>query len=335
MKKYKQLNLHQRYQIQALLQVGSSKGVIAKILEVHPSTIYRELERNTAKRGRTAGEYVATNAQRRADERHKSKPKEILLTESMKKRIAGLLRKERWSPELISERLSLQGEICVSHETIYQWIWEMIKSKKRSNAEYSDLYKYLRHEGRRQKRGNTKDKRGVIKGRVGIEERPSVVDERLRIGDIEVDLMMGSNHKSALLVMTDRASLITMIERLSGKSASEVYEKMKKRLTNFSSSWVKTLTFDNGKEFALHQEIGPLLNAKTYFTRPYTSQDKGTVENRIGVIRRFFPKKTDLRKISDERIKEVERLLNYRPVRKFNYKNPIEVLLEKGFALMG
>ncbi len=335
MKKYKQLNLHQRYQIQALLQAGSSKGEIAKILEVHPSTIYRELERNTAKRGRTAGEYVATNAQRRTDERHRSKPKKVLLTESMKKRIAGLLRKERWSPELISERLPLEGEACVSHETIYQWIWEMKKSKKRSNAEYSDLYKYLRHEGRRQKRGNTKDKRGVIKGRVGIEERPSVVDKRLRIGDIEVDLMMGSNHKSALLVMTDRASLITMIERLSGKSASEVYDKMKKRLTNFSSSWVKTLTFDNGKEFAQHQEIGQLLNAKTYFTRPYTSQDKGTVENRIGVIRRFFPKKTDLRKISDERIKEVERLLNYRPVRKFNYKNPIEVLQEKCFALMG
>src|SRR5690554_6062469 len=335
MKKYKQLNLHQRYQIQALLQVGSSKGEIAKILEVHPSTIYRELERNTAKRGRTAGEYVATNAQRRTDERHRSKPKKVLLTESMKKRIAGLLRKERWSPELISERLPLEGEACVSHETIYQWIWEMKKSKKRSNAEYSDLYKYLRHEGRRQKRGNTKDKRGVIKGRVGIEERPSVVDKRLRIGDIEVDLMMGSNHKSALLVMTDRASLITMIERLSGKSASEVYDKMKKRLTNFSSSWVKTLTFDNGKEFAQHQEIGQLLNAKTYFTRPYTSQDKGTVENRIGVIRRFFPKKTDLRKVSDERIKEVERLLNYRPIRKFNYNNPIEVLQNKCFALMG
>lgn len=335
MKKHKQLNLHQRYQIQALLQTGSSKGEIAKILEVHPSTIYRELERNTAKRGRTAGQYVATNAQRRTDQRHKSKPKQVLLTEPMKKRIAGLLREEKWSPELISERLPLQGEVCVSHETIYQWIWEMKKSKKRSNSKYSDLYKYLRHEGRRQKRGNTKDKRGVIKKRVGIEERPSVVDERSRIGDVEVDLMMGSNHKSALLVMTDRASLITMLEKLSGKNATEVYEKMKKRLTNFSSSWVKTLTFDNGKEFAQHQKIGHLLNAKTYFTRPYTSQDKGTVENRIGVIRRFFPKKTDLRKISDERIKEVERLLNYRPVRKFNYKNPIEVLHDKCFALMG
>lgn len=335
MKKYKQLNLHQRYQIQALLETGSSKFEISKILGVHPSTVYRELKRNTAKRGRTAGEYVATNAQRRTDGRHKSKPKQILLTESMKERIAGLLRYEKWSPELISKRLAIEGEACVSHETIYQWIWEIKKSKKRSNSEYSDLYKNLRHGSRRQKRGNIKDKRGAIKGRIGIEERPSVVEQRLRVGDIEVDLMMGSDHKSALLVMTDRATLVTMLEKLRGKEASEVYDKMEKRLTNFSSSWIKTLTFDNGKEFSKHQKIGQLLKAKTYFTRPYTSQDKGTVENRIGVIRRFFPKKTDLRIISSKRIEEVERLLNYRPIRKFNYKNPIEVLQNKCFALMG
>jgi len=335
MKKYKQLNLHQRYQIQALLETVSSKVEIAKILGVHPSTVYRELKRNIAKRGRTAGEYVATNAQRRKDERHKSKSKQILLTESMKERIAGLLRYEKWSPELISKRLAIEGEACVSHETIYQWIWEIKKSKKRSNSEYSDLYKNLRHGSRRQKRENTKDKRGTIKGRIGIEERPSIVEQRLRVGDIEVDLMMGSDHKSALLVMTDRATLVTMLEKLRGKEASEVYDKMEKRLTNFSSSWIKTLTFDNGKEFAQHEKIGQLLKAKTYFTRPYTSQDKGTVENRIGVIRRFFPKKTDLRIISSKRIEEVERLLNYRPIRKFNYKNPIEVLQNKCFALMG
>lgn len=291
MKKYKQLNLHQRYQIQALLETGSSKVEIAKILGVHPSTVYRELKRNTAKRGRTAGGYVATNAQRRTDGRHKSKAKQILLTESMKERIAGLLRYEKWSPELISKRLAIEGEACVSHETIYQWVWEIKKSKKRSNSEHSDLYKNLRHGSRRQKRGNTKDKRGAIKGRIGIEERQSVVEQRLRIGDIEVDPMMGSDHKSALLLMTDRATLVTMLEKLRGKEASEVYDKMEKRLTNFSSSWIKTLTFDNGKEFAKHQKIGQLLKAKTYFTRPYTSQDKGTVENRIGVIRRFFPKK--------------------------------------------
>ena len=109
---------------------------------------------------------------------------------------------------------------------------------------------------------------------------------------------------------------------------------MKTRLTNFSTSWVKTITFDNGKEFAYHHKIAKDLNVKTYFTRPYISQDKGIVENRIGVIRRFFPKKTDLRKVTNKRIKEVERLLNYRPVRKFNYNNPIEVLNNMIVALM-
>jgi IS30 family transposase len=101
--------------------------------------------------------------------------------------------------------------------------------------------------------------------------------------------MMGSEHKSVLLVMTDRSTLIKMIEKLKGEQTSVVYDKMEQRLTNFNSSWVKTLTFDNGKEFIQHQKIGELLNAKTYFTSPYTSQDKRTVENRIGVIRRFFP----------------------------------------------
>jgi len=335
MKNYKQLTIHQRYQIEALIETEISKSEIAKIIGVDPSTVYRELARNVAKRGRTADKYVATNAHRRAKNRHKSKPKKVLLTEDLKERIARLLQHEKWSPELISKRLAIEGEVCVSHETIYQWIWRVKKSRKKKDAKYSKLYKHLRHGSRRQKRGNKKDSRGVIKNRVGIDQRPEVVDQRSRIGDIEVDLMMGSGHKSALLVMTDRGTLVTMMEKLNGKEADEVYEKMKKRLTNFSSSWVKTLTFDNGKEFAQHQKIGNLLNTKTYFTRPYTSQDKGTVENRIGVIRRFFPKKTDLRKVSDERIKEVERLLNYRPIRKFNYNNPIEVLQNKCFALMG
>jgi len=335
MKKYNQLTLHQRYQIEALLETEISKSEIAEIIGVVPCTIYRELNRNIAKRGRTSGKYLATNAQGRADVRHKKKPKQISLTEPIKERIAGLLRFEKWSPELISKRLELEGEKCVSHETIYQWIWEVKKNNKKKDLEYSKLYKNLRHGSRRQKRGNAKDKRGAIKGRVGIDQRPNVVDGRERVGDIEVDLMMGSEHKSALLVMTDRATLVTMLEKLKGKEAREVYEKMEQRLTNFSSSWVKTITFDNGKEFAQHQKIGTLLNAKTYFTRPYTSQDKGTVENRIGVIRRFFPKKTDLRKVSEKRIKEVERLLNYRPIRKFNYHNPIEELKNKCFALMG
>jgi IS30 family transposase len=335
MKNYKHLGLGQWYQIQSLFNIGLSQTKIAEQLSVHRSTISRELKRNIPKRGRTAGLYIGEHAQHKTDKRHSDKTKRVLLNDHLKKRIASLMSYEKWSPELISDRLAKESENCVSHETIYKWIWTAKHSNHREHSEYKDLHKHLRHNGRRQKRKNVKDNRGAITGRVGIEARPEVVSKRLRIGDIEVDLMMGKEHKSALLVMTDRTTLITMIEKLSSKNADEVYEKMKTRLTNFSTSWVKTITFDNGKEFAYHHKIAKDLNVKTYFTRPYTSQDKGTVENRIGVIRRFFPKKTDLRKVTDKRIKEVERLLNYRPVRKFNYNNPIEVLNNKIVALMG
>lgn len=131
MKKYKQLTIHQRYQIEALLETEKSKTKIANIVGVSASTIYRELSRNTAKRGRTAGIYIANNAQRRTDNRHKNKPKRILLTEQLKARIASLLRYEKWSPELISERLPIEGKACVSHETIYKWIWSAKKSNKK------------------------------------------------------------------------------------------------------------------------------------------------------------------------------------------------------------
>jgi IS30 family transposase len=172
---------------------------------------------------------------------------------------------EKWSPELRAKRLAKESEICVSHETIYKWIWTAMHSNHRDHDSYKKLYKHLRHNGRRQKINNIKDE----------------------------------------------------------------------RLTNFDASWIKTITFDNGKEFARHREIAKDVNVKIYFTRPYTSQDKGSVENIIGVIRRFFPKKTDLRQVSVKRIKEVEKLLNYRPIRKFNYNNPIEVLNNKCVALMG
>ena len=146
--------------------------------------------------------------------------------------------------------------------------------------------------------------------------------------------MMGKDHKSALLVLTDRTTLITMIDKLTGKTSAEVTQKIIERLSRFNSRYIKSITFDNGKEFAGHTEIANKFNLKTYFTTPYTSQEKGTVENRIGVIRRFFPKKTDLRNVSNERIKQVELSINNRPIRKFNYLTPIETLNNKFVALM-
>jgi len=335
MQKFKQLNQAQRYQIEVLLKSGKTQSSIADLLGVHKSTISRELSRNIASRGRTSGVYIAANAERKTNLRHRYKAKCIRFTDELKEEACKRLLIDKWSPELISQSIRREGKSMVSHETIYQWIWQAKKSKHRQYAPYTNLYKELKHGKRRRKRGNTKDSRGIILNRVPISERPPIVNERKRIGDIEVDLMMGKDHKSALLVITDRATLVTMLEYLTSKQADDIYQKMEQRLSNFNTAWIKTITFDNGKEFAQHQKIGELLKAKTYFTRPYTSQDKGTVENRIGVIRRFFPKKTDLRKVSINRIKEVEILINNRPIRKFNYLSPLQTLKNRCVAFMG
>lgn len=242
---------------------------------------------------------------------------------------------EKLSPELISGHWQVMGIDGVSHETIYQWIWT---GKRTGDPADKNLYKHLKHGRRKRKRGNYQDRRGTIKGRVPITQRPQVVDQRTRLGDIEVDLMMGKVHKSALLVMTDRTTLLTALEKVTSRKAKGIAERITQRLGRLPSAFIKTLTFDNDKAFARHREIAKQLQADTYFTRPYTSQDKGTVENRIWVLRRFFPKGTDLRRVSHKRIKTVEQFLNFRPVRKFDYLTPIQQTLKHravSVALMG
>ena len=239
MKKYKHLTLEQRYQLEALLQAGISQISISKQLKVHRSTICRELKRGIALRGRTSGKYVATNAERKTRDRHKHKYKRVLLTAELKRSIHDKMCQDKWSPELISKKWKQHNIPVVSHETIYKWIWESKHTNTKENKDYKGLYKELKHGKRRQKRGNIKDARGAIPNRVHIKERPSIIEKRKRIGDLEADLMMGKDHKSALLVITDRTTLITMIEKLKGKTANEVTTKLKERLGRFSSSYLK------------------------------------------------------------------------------------------------
>ncbi len=325
-KKFKQLSPEQRYQIGALLETGKNKCDIADIIGVHKSTICREVKRNVGKRGQHAGKYVPRLAQEKTERRHKTKNKFVKLTDILKEQAASWLRKEQLSPELIAVEWKFLGVEGVSLECIYQWIWDCKKSNRKEDLPYKDLYRYLRHGRRRFKRGNYKHTRGAIQHRVSIEDRPDVVNTRKRLGDVEVDLMMGKDHGSALLVMTERTTLITTLDLLEGKDSKVVQEKINDRISRIGSSWIKTMTFDNGKEFAGHREIAKMHNVKTYFTRPYTSQDKGTVENRIGLIRRFLPKKTDLNLINENRIREIEKMINHRRVRKFGYISPIEKL---------
>ena len=325
MQKYKQLDLKARHQIKALLQAGHSQTKIAQIIGVHKSTISRELSRNSATRGRYANEYHPQAAQRKTNQRHRDKRKYCRFTEELKEQAIQWLETEKLSPELISGRWGVKGVDGVSHEAIYQWIW---RGKANKDPATATLYKHLKHGRRRRKRGNYNDSRGILTDRVGIEERPQVVGERTRLGDLEADFMMGKAHKSALLVITDRATLLTRLKKVASRQADCTEAAIEQMLGRVPKAFIKTLTLDNDKGFANHTSIGRTLDAAVYFTRPYTSQDKGTVENRIGVIRQFFPKGTDLRNVTEQRIKTVERHLNNRPIRKFDYLSPIQQTLK-------
>lgn len=324
MKKYKQLDQNQRYIISTLHEMGHSQTYISKQVGVHRSTISRELRRNTPQRGQGAKKYDALKAQAKAEKRELEKPKYTRLTEEMLCYIRLQLKDQRWSPELISKKGKEKYGDFVSTELIYQYIWTAKHSHHRKYRTDKMLHKYLRHWRRRRKRGNHRQNRGCIPNRISIEQRPVQVLERNRIGDLEIDLMMGKSHKPGLIVMTDRANLETQLIKINTKKANIIQQKIIRRLIDRKAQ-LKTITFDNDLAFAQHEKIRKALEVDTYFTRPYTSQDKGSVENRIGVIRRFIPKGTDVAKIHFNTIKAIERKLNNRPVRKFNYLSPLEM----------
>jgi transposase, IS30 family len=327
-KNYSQLSLGQRYQIEALHKAGKKQKEIAVIIGVHSSTISRELKRNTPRSGMGAKTYWADNAQRRTDLRHHQKRKACWFDAEQKQFCRDRLRTEKYSPELISAEGKKRFHHFVSYETIYLWIWRCKKSNKGADKPDRSLYKDLRHACRKRKRGNRNDKRGNVPGRVFIENRPKLVDHRKRLGDMEVDLMIGQKHRSAILVCLDRCTRKLMIRKLKNKESNEVTKAL---LAIFSEQqhWIKTMTFDNDTAFTQHLTIAKNLCIKTYFTRPYTSQDKGSVENRIGVLRRFLPKSTDLSKVSTKQLQYIEDLINNRPMKLFNFKTPNQLFSEK------
>jgi IS30 family transposase len=321
-KKYNQLSLQQRYKIEALKSAGNNQTQIAESIGVHKSTVSRELRRNIPRSGINADKYIGCRADQKTRQRHKEKRKQILFNDELKHQAKEWMIDKCYSPEFIAAQWSKDQIKGVSYETLYKFIWDCKHSQKRKNKEFSNLYKYLKHRRRHRKRGNYKDSRGLIANRVSIEKRPKIVDERKRFGDLEVDLIMGKAHKSALLVTVDRATLKTTIDKLKGKNPKVIADKIIERMKQLP---VKTFTFDNDPAFCMHQIIAKELHVETYFTRPYTSQDKGTIENRNGVIRRFFPKKTDFNCVTIEEVQRVENEINNRPVRKFKYLSANEV----------
>jgi IS30 family transposase len=312
MKEYHQLTPEQRYTIYRLKKEEYPQRKIAQIIDVHPSTLSRELRRNTGGRG-----YRCKQAQKKADQRRTQARKHIKLNDSMRLYIEARI-KEYESPEQIVGAAKLKGVSIVSTERIYQYIW---KDKQEGGA----LYIYLRGSNKkRRKLYGSNDKRGQIKNRRWIDERPSIVDDKTRIGDFELDTIVGKGRSGYLISAVDRKSKLTLIKKSQTKQADVTAHKTLKMLEPFEK-YIHTLTSDNGKEFAWHEKIAETLKADFYFAHPYRSWERGLNENTNGLIRQFFPKKFDFRKISGADIERVMDLLNNRPRKTLGFKTPNQV----------
>ncbi len=318
---YKQLTLEDRHYIQCRLREQDSIRSIARSLNRSPSTISREIIRNC--RASTPG-YNSRFAQQRTKHRHRYKHKHRRFQKHYIPFIKAKLVDDRWSPELIAVQGKQEMKGFISHEAIYQWIWKMKFSQSKTHRKYRKLYTYLKHGRRKNKRGNTRNSRGNIPGRQWIDQRPLVANQRGRFGDMEADLVLSKGRKAGVLILLDRRSRFCYIRKLKNKTAAHISKHIKDCLGK-QKDLIHTITFDNDYAFADHMRIAKQLKVQTYFTHPYTSQEKGSVENRIGQLRRFFPKGTDFDKVTHQQVKAVENKLNKRPMRMFEYLTPAQV----------
>jgi len=309
----KHITSEERHTIEHLLGQKQSPANIAKQLDRSKSTIIREIQRNSDQR---SGAYRYALAQRKAQDRKKNKPKRSDYTPAIGAHVERELAK--WhSPEQIVGDAKKLGIDCVSIETIYLKIWA---DKKKGGK----LYENLRNRSKRyRKRGAAKDLRGKISNQTSIDKRPGIVDERRRLGDLEIDLIIGSGHNGAILTINDRVSGLLIMEQLTGKMAAEIATVTIARLLPYKDQ-IHTITSDNGKEFAGHEKIAKALGIDFFFAHPYHSWERGSNENLNGLIRQYIPKGTNIATLPSELFPRVEKALNDRPRKRHSYQSPHE-----------
>lgn len=311
---YKQLTQEQRYQIYACMKANWSQLEIAKEIGVHPSTIWREVQRNRGGRG-----YRPKQAQHRTEERKlkhvttRIEPQTWTIVESQ-------LRQD-WSPEQVAGWLHRERQIQVSHERIYQHIYA-------DKARGGDLHQHLRCRKRRRKRYGSYDRRGQIKGRQSIEARPSIVETKRRVGDWEADTIIGAQHKEAIVSIVERKSKLCFLKKVRRNTSEAVAQALAELLEPVQEK-CHTITSDNGREFARHQEIADRLQAGFYFAHPYASWERGLNENTNGLVRQYFSKKSDFSKIKDADVQRAMDRLNNRPRKLLGYKTPNQVFFKQ------
>ncbi len=312
------LTLEEREVIAHMHRVGKMQTQIAERLARNKSTISRELRRNRSRNG-----YWAVAAQRKARRRRSQRPWVAKLERPEVRRYVRERLRQRWSPDEIAGRS--RGDFPrdrrrqVSHQTIYTWI-------RAEQAAGKQWQRYLRRLGR--KRPDV-EKRGKLPASVSIEGRPAVVDRRSRYGDWEGDTIVGANRRGGAVTLVERKSGYLLLGKVPDLRAATVRRAAAERYRSTPPSLRKTLTLDNGKEFAEHDQLAAEAALKIYFAKPYCSWQRGTNENTNGLIRQFFPKGTDLAHIPKHRFSKVQQLLNDRPRKRLGYRTPNEILASR------
>jgi IS30 family transposase len=308
------LTLQERDRIAHLRHQGADQKEIAQVVGRCRSTICRELRRN-----RTEGEYYSAQAQRQAERRRRErlitrKMDDPQINEAVR---AGLA--HEWAPAQITGRMQQQdSDRRVSAQTIYTWI------KQDEHREHWESF--LRRRGKRPWRRKTAASTGDA---ARIDQRPEVIEQRLRLGDFEGDTVLGPAGTGGLATLVDRKSRFTIVVKIHCKDADHVHEKIKQRLKELDEERRHSITFDNGTEFARCYRLEKHLGMELYFADPGCPYQRGTNENTNGLIRQYFPKGTDFRDISHPEVRQAENLLNNRPRACLGFRTPAEVFFEK------
>jgi len=315
--KYTQLTEKERYHLELLIQEYSTQKMVAEMLGRSRSTISRELKRNKDSDGRY---YSVLAISKTAERRKRIIPTKF--TELVK-----CLIKEKlelgWSPEQISGRLKIEYNIKISYELIYQYI----DGDRKAGG---TLFKYLPHRGKKYKNRNIKTRRvwKIAVKRKPISERPSKVLLEKEIGHWEGDTVESKGHRGGIGTFVEMKSKFTIIRKVRDKSAEEMKDVV---INSFTScpDVIKTLTVDNGNEFAFHNKISNALDVEVYFATPYSPWERGLNENTNGLIRRCYPKGTDFNRVTERELTRMQNLLNERPRKALEFKTPKEVFIEE------
>ncbi len=326
---YKHLTIKEREILMFLRTKGLSIRAVALRLERNPSTISRELKR-------CAGNYSPSKADNDYHQKRQNCHKKRLLDShpQLRRQIVHYILDLHWSPEQITALFNKEHQWCVSYNTIYRHIYQHNLGEKYSSRGDTGIQRHLRHKHRTRHSKNTRRHREVQADYISIHERPGFINQRQRIGDWEIDTVIGRTGHSILLTVVDRLSRLTLIKKVVQKDLQEINKGLVELLGAIPKEFVHSITPDHGTEFLHLDEISERLGVTVYWPDPYSPEQRGTNENTNGLIREYFPKRTDIDNYTEQDVEHCQKQLNQRPRKVLNYETPYEVFFDKPLHLV-